>query len=190
MSIPSDEGVAWFFMGEGCATLGCTRRKESRGLMSILGYRISPRVAIGNTDPILLESIKGWFKSKNIHFNFCASKTRKKMHRRMFYLKVDEPENASKFLKVISPYLLGRKRLVCELMLECLPKCKRENWSSLMREKVIRDEATGRILGINWDADAERKRFLELMKYRDKISQLNGQKAKYNYAFFANLWRI
>jgi len=188
MSIPSDEAVAWFFMGEGCATLGCSRRKETRGLMSILGYRISPRVAVGNTDLALLEPIKGWLKAKNIHFNFCATKTRKSTHRKMFYLKIDEAENASKFLKTIFPYLLGRKRLVCELMLECLPKCMRANWSSLMRNKVIRNKDTGRILGVNWDAEKERKRFLELMKYQDKITQLNGKRAKYNYAFFAKLW--
>ena len=186
----SDEVVAWFFMAEGCATLGCTKRKESRGLMSILGYRLSPRVAIGNTDLALLEPIKVWLRHKKIHFNFCGLKVKKATHHKMFYLKIDQVDAALNFLRTIFPYLLGKKRLVCELMLECLPKCRRENWSTLMREKVIRDKSTGRILGLNWNAEQERKRFLDLMKYRDKITQLNGHRAKYNYSFFAKLWGV
>jgi hypothetical protein len=191
MSIPSDEAVAWFFMAEGSASLGCTRRNESRGLMSILGYRVSPRVSVGNTDLALLEPIKKWLESRGIHFNFYGLKRRRNIHRQMFYLKVDEVASALKFLSIIFPHLVGRKRLVCKLMLECLPKCRRENWSDLMREKVIRDKATGRIMALKWDHEKERARFLEIMKYRDKIAQLNGNHhTKYNYDFFAKLWGI
>lgn len=85
--------------------------------------------------------------------------------------------------------MIGQKKQVCELMLEYLLKYGRRDWAAILREKVVRDQKTGRILTVNWNAEEERRRFLEIMKLRDQILAINGgHRAKYNYDFFAKLW--
>jgi len=187
MSTPSDESIARFFMDEGCATFVVSQRKESKGLMSILGYRISPRIAVVNTAEILVP-LQNWLRLKKI--NFLVTVQQHGTYRPLTIIRIERFEDAKRFLHIMLPYLLGRKKSVCKLMLECLLKYGgRENWSDIMREKVVRDKRTGRILTIDWNAKEERQRFLGIMKYRDKILAINGGfRSKYNYAFFLKLW--
>jgi len=190
MKIPSDESVAWFFMGEGSATFVCSRRKEKMGLMSILGYRLDPRIAFTNTDPDLLEPMKVWLDSKEVAFTTDTQKRRKPKYWDLLKVEVRRHKDVKNFLWILIPFLRGRKRRVCELVLECLVKYDRGDWKALMKEKVVRDKKTGKIMGVNWDVKEERERFLRMMKYRDKIVKINSSRAKekYNYDYFSNLW--
>lgn len=188
MSIPSDESVAWFFIGEGGATLGCSRRHERVGLSAILGYRITPHVAITNTDLDVMEVLERWFKVKKIKNNFCTRQP-KAPRKTRFDIKVERFADVKKFLEIILPYLVGKKKIVCRLMLECLTKFGRGSWSDILKVKGRVTRKRGRILSINWNVDEERRKFLEMMKYREKILAINGGRtAKYRYPFFEKLW--
>ncbi len=190
MSTISDQTVAFYWMGEGSATYTCSRRKEKKGLMAILGYRLSPRIAFINTDVEQLKPIKDWLHYNKIHFIVSIQKSKNPKYLPLTIIRIEKFKDATLFLQIILPHLVGKKRLIGKIMFECLSKYGgRGDWSKLMREKVIRDKKTGKILGINWNVEEERQRFLEVMKYRDKITTLNGgYKAKYNYAFFKRLW--
>ncbi len=191
MQTCSDEAVAWFFMGEGNATFECMQRHEQRGLSAILGYQVRPYISISNTDLTLMRLLRGWFKAKKIKHNVYIPKT-KPPRKPCAVLKIGRVVDVKKFLEIILPYLIGRKQTVCQLMLECLNKFGREGWSEIIKTKgIITRTKKGRIssLIINWDVEQEKKRFLEIMRYRDYILSINsGRKAKNNYAYFANLW--
>jgi len=188
MSIPSDEAVAWFFIGEGSATLGCSKRHEQRGASGIVGYRITPHITITNTDLDVMNVLKKWFKVKKLKHNFYTRKP-KPPRKLRFDIKVEKFKDVKKFLRFILPYLVGTKQLVCKLMLECLVKYGRD-WSKILstQGRVVR--SGGHFSSINWNATEERERFLKMLQYREKILNLNCGRAKYRYDFFAKLWGI
>jgi len=189
MLIPSNEAVAWFFIGEGSATLGCSKRHEQRGVSGILGYRITPHITITNTDLDVMKALKAWFEVKKIKFNFYTRKP--KPPRKLRHdIKVEKFRDVKKFLRLILPYLVGTKQVVCQLMLECLVKYGRD-WSKILKTqaRVVRS-GTGHFSSINWNPAEERKRFLQMLRYREKILNLNRGKARYRYDFFVKLWGL
>lgn len=195
MYTPSDEAISWFFMGDGGATICVSKRKEKKGLMGILGHRIHPRVSFTNTDLEICSIIKNWLDTKGILYNDNVQDRGKQRKGGGKYLpleiiNIQNWEGCKTILPILLPHLIGRTKTVCEIMRECLSKYGgRGDWRKLMREKIIRDPATGQIIGVNWDVDAERRRFLEIMKYREKILKLNGgRRSKYSYDYFVNLW--
>jgi len=193
INIISDEAVAWFWLAEGTGYLELTKRHEKKGLSGILGYQLTPYMSIANTDFDLMKVIEEWFKAKNIKCGLHMMKT-KPPRVPIAHLKVGRTRDVKKLLEILLPYLVGRKRVVCELLLECLNRYGRDGWSEIWKTKGtwIRDER-GRILkrSIRWDFEEEKKRFLCMMKYRDRIHSLNrGSLAKLNYEYFSKLWGI
>jgi len=187
----SDEAVAWFWLAEGTGYLELSKRPEKTKYRSILGYQIKPYMSIANTDFDLMKVIEDWFKAKNIKCGLHMMKT-KPPRVPIAHLKVGRTRDVKNLVEILLPYLVGRKRVVCELLLECLNRFGRDGWSWIWKNKgtVIRDER-GRITknSINWDVEEERKRFLYMMKYRDRIHSLNrGSLSKLSYEYFADLW--
>ncbi len=191
--IPSNESVAWFYMGEGCATILIARRKPKRtNLDQILGYRIYPRVIFTNNDPALIEAIEAWLIVHDILYLKNTQTYKNKKHTPSIHLRINKYAEIKKFLELLLPHLKGWKLEASEILLEYVTKYGgRSNWSALMREKMIHDKVTGKIIGIDWDKEEERMRFLDMMTFRDRILKINGgHRAKYNRQFFLDLWEM
>ncbi len=184
----SDEAVAWFFMGEGSASLCICKRNEKTKLNSILGHRIYPQVSLANTDTELFPPLTNWFKNNELIYSF-HTRTPKNRRRAMNKIVVSRHTDIEKFIELLMPHLVGNKRKVCELLYKCLKKhYVRRDWPSQLKDRVIRKGS--RIVGWRWDETEERRRFLDIVKYKTKIMALNGtdRKTKYPYDYCIKLW--
>lgn len=172
---PSTESVAWFFMGEGGVGFNVSKVKGR------LGFRVSPRCECSNSDMALLRPIMAWLDKNGVKKSLCkhnGSYSRIPNYR----VSVDRFRQVKKFLSIIHPFLLGRKKQASALMLEFIGKFGRtfspygQAYNAYRRHDGLLQE---------------RLRFLEMITYYEKLRLINGHKGftpKYTGEFFVDLW--
>jgi hypothetical protein len=176
MDMISTEAVAWAFMGEGCFTIHVSKEKSYR-----LGYGIRPFVSIGNVDVEFLKPIKEWCDSKGIVCSKTLIHEKPSMNQRQNYVLIIEGYvNVEKLLKEFQPYLVGRKKAIASVILEFIEKFKRPARHSKEHQRLSIEE--------------EKQRFLEAMRYYDKVALLNERGLlyrvkKYSHDYFQKLWK-
>ena len=108
--------IAGIFDGEGTAQIQTHRRKNKSGL----GFGISPRIQIPNTDKGLID----WIHQKIPEFTLWTRSPRKKEHSISYVLVLSKPEHIIEFISYIQPYLIIKKehclvvRNFCSLRLD------------------------------------------------------------------------
>lgn len=163
----TNEGVAWFLMGEGYFYLCILRCKKG------IGFRMQPMIRVSNTDYALLKPIMKWLELKGIPFHTNKTIPKNPNAHVVYCVTIGRSyRSGKKFLNSIYPYLVGNKRRIVRIMLDF----------------IKRFELPYRARRLN--PRQSRERFLRMMKYRDKISALSGQlrgkqsKSKYSYTYF------
>lgn len=165
----SFEGIAWFLMADGSIGMRTWKEKGS--------WNLSPYVAFNNTEKKLTLFIKHFLNQQGIkgRMRFRDRQGRRKPR---YDLLIYCIPRVRKLLGKALPYLIGRKRKQALLMLEF---CRRFH----------RARGGGRRVGQMKNVE-EQKRFLEMVKYADKISELNchgGARRHYTFKYFAQIFK-
>lgn len=154
------EGIAWFFMSEGCLNIEIRRDKKAG-----IGYRMYPTFKIDNTDHEMISDTESWFLKNSI---ICNKSSRVGTNKPVYRIRTS-CYSVKKVLDKIYPFLLGSKKKIADLVYEYFihvwkpPDCPTKYKA------------------------ANRRRFLEGVKIHDQICDIVGLKTrnrKYDVQYF------
>lgn len=110
----NDDGMAWFFMGEGSIDLRIRVRVRKDCVRPTLS--VEPTVRIANTDGEMIRAGQVWCQDRGI--SYClVSRLNKPGRRRITILQISQG-HVKKFLDYVFPYLVGAKREQAKLMVQ------------------------------------------------------------------------
>lgn len=142
------EGVAWFWMSEGHANVYVSKRKLKNRT-----YTFLPEVCIVNTDLELLDALATFLQNNQIHFGYSLGKSTK---RKGYRIRINSLY-VKKFIELVYPWLLGRKKQIADLILQYF----REVYKAAGKTRA-------------W-SKGESARFLKGIAIYYQISRLNGR---------------
>lgn len=142
------EGVAWFWMSEGSGNVYIIRLKGKNKT-----YALVPETTVSNTDLKMIKVLTKFLNTNEIRHNIHLQKSGE------YKLKIN-CLSVKKFILLVYPWLVGRKKNVANLILKYF-------------EEVYR--ASGKTRA--W-AKEDRERFLKGIEIYRKITRLNGNEPR------------
>jgi hypothetical protein len=109
-----DEGMAWFFMGEGTIDLRIRVRAREECIRPTLS--VEPTVRVANTDGELIRVAQVWCRERGI--SFCLVLNRRQHRWNPVTILQISQNHVKKFLNHVGPFLVGAKNEQAKLMVQ------------------------------------------------------------------------